>query len=298
MKRYMQLVERIFLANGISHFTVEFRPKSFESGRTLIAAHGFLDQAYGFLPLAEALAPHGVRLIAFDFRGHGRSAWAPQGAYYHFPDYLADMDALFAALAEDGLIELPFNLLGHSMGGTAAGLYAGARPSKIGKLILLEGLGPPEAPIEEAPLRVRAFLDGVGRARGREYAGRPMEDAAAALKRIRRIYPDFPEEVGLMIAEKNTRPLESGERVFRYDPLHQTRSPSPYRADFHLALLQEIEAETLILHGSRGFRHPPEEEARRESAIMKRRRAIIDDAGHMLHITHPHEVAEQISAFL
>lgn len=290
MKRRMRIVERTVEANGIPHFLAEFG----EGERTLVAAHGFLDQAYGFLPLAKALAPYGVKVLAFDFRGHGRSGWAPPGGYYHFPDYLADMDALFEELMGDA----PINLLGHSMGGTAVGLYAGARPERIEKLVLLEGLGPPELPIDEAPARMRAFLDGIKKARSKEHAGRPMEDARAALKRMRRIYPDIADDPGLMVAEKNTRALESGERVFRYDPLHQTRSPTPYRADLHLALLREIEAETLIIHGSRGFRHPPEEEARREAAIANRHRVIIDDAGHMLHLTHPEAVAAAIGEFL
>lgn len=300
MKRAMEIIERTIEANGVAHFVVEFGAKRAEAGRTLIAAHGFLDQSYGFFPLAEALAPRGVRVIAFDFRGHGRSGWAPPGGYYHFPDYLADMDALFQELGPLclGGDEARVNLLGHSMGGTAAGLYAGARPEKIAKLILLEGLGPPETPISEAPSRMRAFLDGLVRARAREHAGRPMRDAAEALARIRRIYPDIEDDPGLFIAEKNTRELESGERVFRYDPLHQTRSPTPYRADLHIALLREIQAETLIIHGSRGFRHPAGEEARREEAIAHRSRVVIEDAGHMLHLTHPEEVAAAIDAFL
>lgn len=294
MKRLMKIVERRIEANGIRHFVVEFGAESGKAERTLIAAHGFLDQAYGFFPLARSLAPLGVRVIAFDFRGHGRSAWAPPGAYYHFPDYLADMDALFGELSSDA----PLNLLGHSMGGTAAGLYAGARPSRIAKLVLLEGLGPPEPPLDEAPGRMRAFLDGVIRARARSHAGRPMRDAREAFERMRCLYPELGDDPGLFIAEMNTRELETGERVFRYDPLHQTRSPSPYRADLHLALLREIEAETLIIHGSRGFRHPPEEEARREAAIARRSRVIIEGAGHMLHLTHPDEVARAIADFL
>src|SRR5690606_13014408 len=181
--------------------------------RTIVCAHGFLDHAFGFEPLARQLVPRGFALVAFDFRGHGRSGWVPRGGYYHFPDYLADMDALLPRIAPPRA-----QLLGHSMGGTAAGLYAGARPEAVDKLVLLEGLGPPESPLDDAPRRMRAFLDEVEkvRARARDYAGRPVASVEEALARMRRVHPDLGDDPGLYLAEKATREHEDGTRVFRY----------------------------------------------------------------------------------
>jgi pimeloyl-ACP methyl ester carboxylesterase len=290
----MKIYESTIEANGIAHFVVSFGDAE-EASRTIVCAHGFLDHAFGFEPLSRHLVPRGFRLVAFDFRGHGRSGWVPPGGYYHFADYVADLEALLPQIAPPRP-----HLLGHSMGGTLAGLFAGARPSAIGRLILLEGLGPPESPLEDAPRRMRAFLDEVRRVRerGLDYAGRPVASVAEALERMRRVHPDLPDDPGLDLAEKATRELPDGTRVFRYDPLHRTTSPMPYRFDHHATLLLEVTAETLIVHGSRGYRHAPDEERKRESALRASTRVEIECAGHMLHWTHPREVADAIEAHL
>jgi pimeloyl-ACP methyl ester carboxylesterase len=290
----MKTHESIVRANGIAHFVVTFG-ESDEARKTIVCAHGFLDHAFGFEPLARHLVPRGFKLVAFDFRGHGRSGWVPLGGYYHFADYVADMDELLPQIAPPRP-----HLLGHSMGGTAAGLFAGARPDAIDGLILLEGLGPPESALDEAPRRMRAFLDEVKkvRARGLDYAGRPVRSVAEALERMRRVHPDLGDDPGLFLAEKATRELADGTRVFRYDPLHRSTSPMPYRFDHHATLLREVTAETLIVHGSRGYRHPEDEERRREATLRSSRRVVIEGAGHMLHWTHAREVADAIEAHL
>ena len=60
-----------------------------------------------------------------------RNAWASGG--YWFPDYIADLDVLLRELATPE----PVPLVGHSMGGNVAGLYAGTRPSRVATLALL-----------------------------------------------------------------------------------------------------------------------------------------------------------------
>jgi pimeloyl-ACP methyl ester carboxylesterase len=290
----MRQVERTVEANGVTHFVVTFG-EAVEAHRTIVCAHGFLDHAFGFEPLARHLVPRGFALVAFDFRGHGRSGWVPRGGYYHFADYVADMDALLPQIAPPRP-----HLLGHSMGGTASGLFAGARPEAIDKLVLLEGLGPPESELEDAPRRMRAFLDEVKkvRERGLDYAGRPISGVEDALARMRRVHPDLGDDPGLFLAEKATRELADGARVFRYDPLHRTTSPMPYRFDHHATLLREVRAETLLVYGSRGYRLPEDEERRREATLRACRRVVIEGAGHMMHWTHAREVADAIEAHL
>ena len=95
-------------------------------------------------------------IIAPDWRGYGDTAWdgaAPDS--YWFPDYLGDLDALLDALAG----EQPVDLVGHSMGGHVATLYAGARPQRIRRLVNLEGFGMPASPPEQAPKRYAQWLD-------------------------------------------------------------------------------------------------------------------------------------------
>src|SRR5690554_4922181 len=83
----------------------------------VLALHGWMDNAATF----DALAPQlrGLRLIAPDLPGHGLSAHRPPAADYSIWSYVADL------LAISGALSLPrFRLLGHSMGGSIATLFA------------------------------------------------------------------------------------------------------------------------------------------------------------------------------
>ena len=44
----------------------------------------------------------------------------------------------------------PVNLLGHSMGGNIASLYAGVRPDRVATLINVEGFGLPDSDPERS----------------------------------------------------------------------------------------------------------------------------------------------------
>jgi pimeloyl-ACP methyl ester carboxylesterase len=56
-----------------------------------------------------------------------------------FADYLADLDQLLDHYAPGEAVDL----VGHSMGGNVAMMYAGVRPARIRRLVNLEGFGMP-----------------------------------------------------------------------------------------------------------------------------------------------------------
>jgi pimeloyl-ACP methyl ester carboxylesterase len=94
------------------------------------------------------------RAIAFDLRGHGRSA-APSG------DGAFTLEALagdVAAVADACGLER-FALAGHSLGGGVALAYAGAHPERVARLFLLDPVGDgTRIPMET----VQPFLDRLG----------------------------------------------------------------------------------------------------------------------------------------
>ena len=57
----------------------------------LVLLHGFMDQAHTFDLLAEELSHH-YYLIAWDARGFGNTEWIHRSGYYHFWDYLYDLE--------------------------------------------------------------------------------------------------------------------------------------------------------------------------------------------------------------
>ena len=118
----------------------------------LFLLHGWMDVAASFQFLVDALAGS-WRVIAPDLRGYGRSAWPPQG--YWFPDYVADLEALADALAPGE----PIDLVGHSLGGNIVMHYAGVRPSRVRRVVSLDGFGIPHEEPAEAPRKFAAWLD-------------------------------------------------------------------------------------------------------------------------------------------
>ena len=157
-------------------------------GPAVVLLHGLMDNSAGFAPLLAALDDRGALdydLIAPDWRGHGDSEPTP-GAYW-FPNYLADLEALLATL---GVTE-PVVLVGHSMGGQIASLYAGARPERVAGLVALDSLNVPDSDPQDSPARYRDWLDTL--AHGAAEAERVYDSVAAFAARLARRYPELDD---------------------------------------------------------------------------------------------------------
>ncbi|MGF6900617.1 acylglycerol lipase [Paraburkholderia sp. GAS348] len=87
---------------------------------TVALVHGLAEHAGRYAALADRLNPAGIELVAIDLRGHGHApgkrVWVKR-----FDEYLLDAQAL---LDEAATSCAPLFLMGHSMGGAVAALYA------------------------------------------------------------------------------------------------------------------------------------------------------------------------------
>ncbi|MFL9872773.1 alpha/beta hydrolase [Paraburkholderia megapolitana] len=96
---------------------------------TVALVHGLAEHAGRYTALAQRLNAAGIELFAVDLRGHGRApglrVWVER-----FDDYLQDVDALLDAAARSSA---PLFLMGHSMGGEIAALYAIERAATRGR---------------------------------------------------------------------------------------------------------------------------------------------------------------------
>src|SRR5258708_9395095 len=99
-------------------------------GPVLILIHGGLDNEHIFDDLALASTDH-CRLIAYDLRGHGRSAAkAPFDTTTRTEDLRGLMDSLRIAKA---------HLAGWSLGGNDITAMAGTHPERVDRIVYLEG---------------------------------------------------------------------------------------------------------------------------------------------------------------
>lgn len=257
-------------ANGLEHHVLFWGS---DRQVPIVLAHGFLDHAWSWDPVAQQLAAAGRSAIAFSWRGHGETDWIGPGGYYHFADYILDLHELLPRIAPDG-----FHLVGHSMGGTACAMFAGTRPSGLRTLTLCEGLGPPAMPFEALADRLTAFVSSVARSRAAK--SEPLRDLDDATRRIRAQHPALAPDLARMLAEKGTREVEGGRR-WRFDPLHRTTSPIPFRPEGFQALLARIESPVLVVSATKGFQTA--DHAERLSSIPKARELLLEGVGHMMH---------------
>jgi pimeloyl-ACP methyl ester carboxylesterase len=263
-------------------------------GEPLVLIHGFLDHAGSWAPFVGALTKKTAApkwIIAPDCRGHGDSGWVGAGGYYHFADYLWDLDRVVESL---GIAKM--TLLGHSMGGTISFLYSGTYPERIRKLILVEGIGPQPMSFGDAPPRMARWLadmKGLSRRKIVEYP--TLENAA---ERLRRTNPRLQPELALQLARSAAKKNSSGKWVWKFDPLHRTAAPQPFYSGQAVEFFRRIACPVLLVHGteSRQTRRPDMEE--RLAAIARRSFAEIEKAGHMIHHDNPERLAEVVTEFL
>lgn len=275
---------RLALATGLTYHLHEWEgPRDV----TFVLVHGFTDLGYGWRTVAEHLAPHG-HVIAPDLRGHGDSDWIGAGGYYHFMDYVADLDDVIAQRVTGRLV-----LVGHSMGGSVAAYWAGTRPERASALALLEGIGPPDMSGFDGPTRTAHWIDSWRAARGKVRALPSLADAA---RRLRAHDPLLSEELALDLAEHGTRLVDGGPgRTWKHDPLHLTIGPYTYRVDAAIKYWQRITCPVLIVDGAQSTLNLPEpERASRRAQFANHTHEVIEGAGHMLTRHQPARVAELI----
>jgi pimeloyl-ACP methyl ester carboxylesterase len=262
------------------------------SGPTAVLIHGWGDSGATFQFLVDDLA-HSRGCIAPDLRGFGCTEWPREG--YWFADYLADLDALLEHLSPT----VPVDLIGHSMGGNIAMLYAGVRPERVRKVVNLEGFGLPRAQPQQAPARYREWLAEV-REGPLPYAEHPSFHSLETLLRKRN--PRTSLEKIAFIARSWAHATERGRVVLRSDPRHKWINPVLYRREEAEACWREITAKVLLVMGaaSQLMQTPASEEvvATFTASVRDLRTEVLEDAGHMLHHERPDAVAQLIENFL
>jgi len=265
----------------------------------LLLLHGWMDVGASFQFMVDALAAiEGDQrwIVAPDWRGFGRTSPGGSDSYW-FPDYLADLDALIDALSPTQ----PIDLLGHSMGGNVIMSYGGVRPERVRRLINLEGFGLPASRPEQAPKRLRQWLDELKA----PAALRPYPSADAVAARLMKTNPRLAPARAAWLATRWAQPDAGGQWQLLADAAHKRVNPALYQADEVVETWRHIAAPLLWVEGADtdvtkwwGERYPRSEFDARLAVVPRLERESLADCGHMLHHDQPAALAARLLRFI
>lgn len=124
------------------------------SSSKILCLHGWLDNSNTFTKLAPYLSNAGHEVVCIDLPGHGHSSHA-LGHYQH----IRHVSLIKAILNKLGWEAPDTSLIGHSMGGGIALLFAGCFPEMVENLILIDSFGPYTATNARAPTDLRKAIE-------------------------------------------------------------------------------------------------------------------------------------------
>jgi esterase len=220
--------------SGLTFHVTEWGPGK---GFPVVMLHGIRGYGETFSGVAQALQPS-CRVIAYDQRGRGDSDWDPKRDYYT-DTYVADLAAIV-----DHLGIQQFDLLGHSMGGINAIVYASLHPARVRKLVI-EDAGP--GAFESSP--------GAERIR-QELANTPdgFSSWEAASTFMRALRPTITEEARQKRLKSMLKATPEGGLTWRYDHagIAATRlHPNATRLVDLRPHVARIACDTLLLRGDK-----------------------------------------------
>jgi pimeloyl-ACP methyl ester carboxylesterase len=271
----------------------------------LVMLHGWMDVAASFQFVVDAL-PTDRHVIAPDWRGFGLSEASGADSYW-IPDYVGDLDAALDRLFFDKAVPgNTIDLLGHSMGGNVAMLYAGLRPERIRRLVNLEGFGMPTTRPSQAPKRFIQWLDELKV----PVELRTYESLSEVAQRLRKTNPLLSTQRAAWLAQHWARQTvnadgSAGRFEILGDAAHKRGSPTLYQRDEVLECWKLISAPVMWVEGDQtdvarwwGTRYTKAEFHERLSVVGQVEKHVLAPAGHMLHHDQPEELARLLEAFL
>lgn len=269
-------------------------------GKTpLFMVHGWMDVAASFQFVVDAFAKDRY-VVAPDWRGYGLTDAGGVDNFW-FPDYLADLDFLIDHFQPEGSVDL----VGHSMGGNIAMLYAGVRPERIRRLVNLEGFGMAQTRPSQAPGRYAKWMDELKALNRGEMALKTYPDVAAVAQRLIKTNPRISLDKAEWLARHWAQPNAQGEWAILGDAAHKVINANLYKVEEVQEIFKRISAPTLCVIASDNSldtwwkgKYTLNEFQERMKAVAQLQNALVQDAGHMMHHDQPQVLAELMEAFL
>lgn len=249
-----------------------------EDAPPLLLVHGGRDHCRSWDWVAGELRKD-WHIIAPDLRGHGDSAWSPEGNY-SMQAYIYDLAQLVHQLKL-----APVTIVAHSLGGSISLRYTGLYPENVRKIVAIEGLGPSPQMLEE-----RAETP------WQDHFRKMISDKRTLAGRQPRRYPTLEEAYARMkeensfLSEEQARHLtingiarnEDGTYSWKFDNYLRVWESVDLTLDQIHELWASITCPTLLLYGEKSWASNPAQDGRIQyfrNAEVK----LFPDAGHWLH---------------
>lgn len=251
---------------------------------SLVLLHGLRGFSATWRALAAAISTQ-CHLLALDQRGRGDSDWDP-GRNYYTDAYLADLEAVVDRFGLDR-----FFLLGHSMGGTTAYVYADRHPGRV-RALIIEDIAP------------GASIQGAGATRiVAEMTALPdhFRSWAEARAYWRTQRPTLGSEAIEQRVAESLREGADGRISWRYDAagIRATRvQPDPKRIVDLWPLIERLKMPTLVIHGERSDFCSPAAVARMKQLNARIESVAVPAAGHYVHDDAPEPFIRHVREFL
>ncbi len=265
----------------------------------LVLVHGWMDVAASYQFVVDALS-HDHFIIAPDWRGYGKTDSGGVDNFW-FPDYLADLDFLLDHYAADQAV----NLVGHSLGGNVAMIYAGIRPQRIRRLINLEGFGLPVTTPSLAPKRYAKWMDDLKQLHRGELDMRGYDSVDGVARRLMKTNPRLGQDKADWLAQHWAAPDAQGQWRILGQSAHKVASAHLYQVEETLALYRNLSMPVLSVEAADNSlnlwwkgQFTLDEYHERLKQVPNVEIAPIADAGHMMHHDQPEVLAALIEQFI
>jgi pimeloyl-ACP methyl ester carboxylesterase len=273
-------------ADGTALHIEAFGP---EDGDTVVLVHGWTEALLYWTYVIRGLSERGLRVVAYDLRGHGDSA--PAKSDYAIPRFGEDLEAVLAACVPDGRRAV---VAGHSLGAMSIASWADEHDV-------------------ESRVRAAALLNtGVGDLVA-EHLILPLPGIAQALNSViarhgflgsRAPLPRFSTPLSYAaIRYIAFGPDASPAQVAFFERMLIT-CPPQVRADIGIAMsdmdlhdaLPRLTVPTIVIAGTHDKLTPPSH-ARRIAEMLPnlRRLTVLENTGHMTPLERPEVVIEALA---
>jgi pimeloyl-ACP methyl ester carboxylesterase len=279
--------QSVVSADGTALHVEVFGP---DDGETVVLAHGWTEAIQYWIYVIRGLADRGLRVVAYDLRGHGDSAPA-KGGDYAIPRFGEDLEAVLAGCVPEGQRAV---VAGHSLGAMSIASWAEKhdveRHVKAAAL-LNTGVGDLIAEHLILPLPgIAQALNSVIARRGFLGSRAPLPRFSTPLSYAAIRYIAFgPEATPAQVA--------FFERML-------ITCPPQVRADIGIAMsdmdlhdaLPRLTVPTLVIAGANDRLTPPSH-ARRIAEMLPelRRLTVLENTGHMTPLERPEVVIDALA---